>query len=178
MADRNTLVTMHYNGFVFIDENISFSFNETDTVMFKLHRSSDIRHLKDRIEKKVNRLVQDITYRQPLPNGVDGGVFYVMMQIDTDNTVKSMFQCHYTMPQLKTIEIYVRLEDEAYPTQSSYSHQYEVSQINDEEITQNNEPFIRNEEVGEYSDDELDDIHFEDLFGDDDDEGHDELMQS
>ncbi|CAK8576734.1 unnamed protein product [Lathyrus sativus] len=169
---------MHYNGSVFTDENIGFSFNRTDTVMFKLHRSSDIRHLKDRIEKKVNRSVQDITYRQPIRNGVDDDVFYVMMQIDTDSAVKSMFQCHYTMPQLKTIELYVRLEDEAYPTQSSYSHQYGVSQTTDDEITQNNEPFIRNEEVGEYSDDELDDVRFEDLFGDDDDDGHDELMQS
>ncbi|CAK8539710.1 unnamed protein product [Lathyrus sativus] len=74
------------------------------------------------------------------------------------------------MPHLKTIELYVRLDDEAYPTQSSYSHQYGVSQTTDEEIMQNNEPFIRDEEVGEYSDDELHDVHFEDLFDDGDEE--------
>ncbi|XP_050916234.1 uncharacterized protein LOC127131352 [Lathyrus oleraceus] len=76
-----------------------------------------------------------------------------MTPIETDEDVKSMFQCHITLSQLPTIEIYVRLvenleeqpshnenleeqlthnENLCYPTQFVQSHKYGMSQAIDE----------------------------------------------
>ncbi|KAI5421231.1 hypothetical protein KIW84_044895 [Lathyrus oleraceus] len=167
--------------------------------MFKIHINSDFHHLKDRIEKKLQRYVEDIIYRHPLFNGDDNTVFYIMTPIETDEDVKSMFQCHVTLSQLPTIEIYVRLvenleeqpshnedveeqpthnENLGYPTQSVQSRDYGVSQAIDEEPTQNNEPFIPNEEVGENSEDDLEEVRFEDLFGVSDDDGNEDIFNT
>ncbi|XP_050875427.1 uncharacterized protein LOC127079059 [Lathyrus oleraceus] len=122
-----------------------------------------------------------------------------MTPIETDEDVKSMFQCHITLSQLPTIEIYVRLvenleeqpshnenveeqpthnENLCYPTQSVQSHDYRMSQAIDEEPTQNNEPFIPNEEVGENSEDDLEEVRFEDLFGVSDDDGNEDIFDT
>ncbi|XP_050908317.1 uncharacterized protein LOC127121936 [Lathyrus oleraceus] len=161
--------------------------------MSKIHINSDYFHLKDRIEKKLQRYVEDIIYRQPLFNGDDNTVFHIMIPIKTDEDVRSMFQCHVTLSQLPSIEIYVRLVDipeeqpsdnveeqpsHCYPTQFVQSHDYGMSQAIDEEPTQNNEPFIPNEEVGENSEDDLEDIRFEDLFGVSDDDGNEEILDT
>ncbi|CAK8565127.1 unnamed protein product [Lathyrus sativus] len=45
-----------------------------------------------------------------------------------------------------------------------------MSQTSDDEPTQNNEPFIPNEEVGEASDDDLQEVRMQDIFGNNDDE--------
>lgn len=71
------------------------------------------------------------------------------------------------------IELYVCILDdvEAYLTQSSQSSQDGMSQTTHEEPTQNNEPFILSEEVDEDSEDDLEEVCFQDIFGtiDDDD---------
>ncbi|XP_050890126.1 uncharacterized protein LOC127095488 [Lathyrus oleraceus] len=103
-----------------------------------------------------------------------------MTPIENDEEVKSMFQCHITFSQLPTTEIYVRLLEnlETYPTQSIQSHQYRMSQTTDEEPTQNNEPFIQNEEVGEDSEDDQEEVQFEDLFCASDDDGNEDLIDT
>ncbi|KAI5403091.1 hypothetical protein KIW84_050615 [Lathyrus oleraceus] len=132
-------------------------------------------------------------------NGDDNTVFYIMTPIETDEDVKSMFQCHITLSQLPTIEIYVRLvenleeqpshnenleeqpthnENLSYPTQSIQSHKYGMSQAIDEEPTQNNEPFISNEEVGENNEDDLEEVRFEDLFGVSDDDDNEDIFDT
>ncbi|KAI5409504.1 hypothetical protein KIW84_055074 [Lathyrus oleraceus] len=166
MDERNLAVSIHYNGTIFTDINEGFSFSDTSIHLFKIHINSDFHHLKDRIEKKLQSRVEEIIYRHPLINGEDDSVFYVMTPIENDEQVKSMFQCHITFSQLSTIEIYVRLFEhlETYPTQSIQSHQYGMSQTTDDEPTQNNEPFIPNEEVGGDSEDDQEEVRFEDLF--------------
>ncbi|XP_050875705.1 uncharacterized protein LOC127079353 [Lathyrus oleraceus] len=112
-----------------------------------------------------------------------------MTPIETDRDVKSMFQCHITFSQLPTIEIYVCLvenleeqptqnENPSYPMQSIQSHQYGRSQAIDEEPTQNNEHFIPNEEVGENSEDDQEEVRFEDLFGVSDDDGNEDIFDT
>ncbi|KAI5429377.1 hypothetical protein KIW84_034111 [Lathyrus oleraceus] len=103
-----------------------------------------------------------------------------MTPIENDEDVKSMFQCHITFSQLPTIEIYVRLLQnlEPYPTQSIQSHQYGMSQTIDEEPTQNNEPFIPNEEVGDNSEDDQEEVRFEDLFGASNDDGNEDIIDT
>ncbi|CAK8542955.1 unnamed protein product [Lathyrus sativus] len=51
-----------------------------------------------------------------------------------------------------------------------------MSQSTDEELMQNNEPFILNEEVSEYSEDELHEVHLEDLFGSSVDKHNEDLV--
>lgn len=109
MAQRNLIVSIHSEGSLFTDPSEGFSFCNTNLHMFKIHINSDFHHLKDRIEKKLQRYVEDIIYHHPLFNGDDNTVFYIMTPIETDEDVKSMFQCHVTLSQLPTIEIYVRL---------------------------------------------------------------------
>ena len=170
MALRNVIVTAHYNGTIFNDVNIGFSFVNTTIKRFKIHVNSDLLHLKERIEQKIQLSVREIIYRLPLFNGDDGGVFYVMKPLEDNDGVRVMFDCHTVFGQLESIELYVHVVPvEADQMQESQQHQYGMSQPTDEELTQNNEPFIANEEVGEYSDDELGEIQYEDLFGDDDD---------
>ncbi|XP_050909859.1 uncharacterized protein LOC127123699 [Lathyrus oleraceus] len=122
-----------------------------------------------------------------------------MTPIETHEDVKSMFQCHIALSQLPTIEIYVRLvenleeqpshnenleeqpthnENLCYPTQSVQSHEYGMSQAIDEEPTQNKEPFIPNEEVGDNSEDDLEEVRFEDLFGVSDDDGNEYIFDT
>ncbi|XP_050895856.1 uncharacterized protein LOC127102541 [Lathyrus oleraceus] len=199
MAQRNLIVSIHSEGPLFTDPSEGFSFCNTNLTMFKIHINSDFHHLKDRIEKKLQRYVEDIIYRQPLSNGDDNTVFYIMTPIETDEDVRSMFQCHVTLSQLPNIEIYVRLvdnleeqpshneyveeqpthnENHGYPTQFVQSHDYGMSQAIDEEPTQNNEPFIPNEEVGENSKDNLEEVRFEDLFGVSDDDGNEDIFNT
>lgn len=91
MAERNLVVSIHYNGTIFADIYEGFSFRNTNIHLFKIHINSDILHLKDRIEKKLQSRVEEIIYRHPLINGDDDTVFYVMTPIDNDKQVKSMF---------------------------------------------------------------------------------------
>ena len=111
MAQRNLIVSIHSEGSLFTCSNEGFSFCNTNVTMFKIHINSDYFHLKDRIEKKLQRYVEDIIYRQPLFNGDGNTVFHIMTPIKTDEDVRSMFQCHVTLSQLPNIEIYVRLVD-------------------------------------------------------------------
>ncbi|XP_050875931.1 uncharacterized protein LOC127079592 [Lathyrus oleraceus] len=180
MTQRNLVVSIHSNGSIFTDVNEGFSFSNTNVHLFKIHINSDFHHLKDRIEKKLQSCVEDIIYRHPLINGDDDTVFYVMAPIENDEDVKSMFQCHIPFSQLPTIEIYVRLLEnlETYPTQSIQSQQYGMSQTIDEEPTQNNEPFIPNEEVSDNSEDDQEDVRFEDLFGVSDDDGNEDIIDT
>lgn len=94
--------------------------------------------------------------------------------------LSQMFQCHITFSQLPAIEIYVRLPEnlKTYPTQSIQSHQYRMSQTIDEEPTQNNEPFIPNEEVGNNREDDQEEVRFEDLFGASDDDGNEDIIDT
>ncbi|KAI5427527.1 hypothetical protein KIW84_032795 [Lathyrus oleraceus] len=122
-----------------------------------------------------------------------------MTPIETDEDVKSMFQCHITLSQLPIIEIYVHLvenleeqpshnenleeqpthnENLCYPTQFVQTYEYGMSQAIDEEPTQNNEPFIPNEEVGENNEDDLEEVRFEDLFGVSDDDGNEDIFDT
>ncbi|XP_050876622.1 uncharacterized protein LOC127080336 [Lathyrus oleraceus] len=53
-----------------------------------------------------------------------------------------------------------------------------MSQTTDDEPNQNNEPFIPNEEVGEDSEDDQEEVRFEDLFGASDDDGNEDLIDT
>lgn len=50
-----------------------------------------------------------------------------------------------------------------------------MSQTIDDEPTRNNEPFIPNEEVSEDSEDDLEEVRLEDLFGNKGDDGNKDL---
>lgn len=86
----------------------------------------------------------------------------------------------FTFSQVSTIEIYVCLLEhlKTYLTQSTQSHHYGMSQTTDEEPTQNNEPFIPNEEVGKDSEDDQEEVCFKDLFGTSDDDDNGDLINT
>lgn len=79
MFDRNVVVATHYNGSIFTDPNVGFTFCNTDTVVFKLHHNFDFGHLKNLIETKLQRPVQEIIYRQTLDNRDGDFACYVML---------------------------------------------------------------------------------------------------
>lgn len=178
MSERNVIVASHFNGSIYTDPNVGFAFCNTETVVFKLHLNSDFAHLKSRIETKLGRPVQEIIYRQPWHN--EDGEFecYVMTPINTDDEVNLMFRCHSAFSQSNTIELYLRLQEieAVYPTQSSRSEHYDVSETIAEDQSQNNEPFIPTEEVGEDTEDELDEVRLEHLFGASDDEDDEDAI--
>ncbi|CAK8578221.1 unnamed protein product [Lathyrus sativus] len=177
MSQRNIITTCHFNGVVSTNTPVGFSFNNTDTYAFKIHVNSDFFHFKDRMETKLARCVEEIIYRHPTLNEDDCMIFYIMTPIKTDEDVKAMFRCHVMFGQLPTIEVYVRLvqNPETFPTQETQSHWYGMSQTSDDEPTQNNLPFIPNEEVGEPSDDDiLEEIRMQDIFGNSDDEDNED----
>ncbi|CAK8568005.1 unnamed protein product [Lathyrus sativus] len=178
MSQRNIIFTCHFNGVVLTNSPVGFSFSNTDTYTFKIHVNSDFFHFKDRIGKKLERCVEEIIYRRPLHNGDDCTIFYVMTPIRNDEDVEKMFQCHMMFGQLPTIELYIRLLDntETFPTQETQSHRYRMSQTSDDEPTQNNQPFIPNEELGEASDDDLQEVRMQDIFGNSDDKDDEDII--
>ncbi|CAK8543700.1 unnamed protein product [Lathyrus sativus] len=130
------------------------------------------------MEKKLARSVEEIIYRHPTLNEDDCIIFYIMTPIRNDEDVEEMFWCHMMFGQLPTIELYVRLLDnpETFPTQETQSHWYGMSQTSDDEPTQNNLPFIPNEEVGEASDDDIQEVRMQDIFRDSDDKDNEDIV--
>ncbi|XP_058787050.1 uncharacterized protein LOC131661500 [Vicia villosa] len=170
MAQRNIICSVHYNGVISNDLTNGFSFSNTETKRFKVHCRADFMHLKERIETKLQLPVSEIIYRLPLFNGDSGIIFYVMKPIEDEDGVKVMFECHNSFAPLDDMELYVHIVSPPInQSQESHSHQYGLSQPTDEEPTQNNEPFIPDEQVDEYSEDEIQEVQYEDLFGDDND---------
>ncbi|CAK8571549.1 unnamed protein product [Lathyrus sativus] len=177
MSLRNLILTCHYNGVFTTNSPDGFSFSNTDTYAFKIHVNSDFSHLKDRMEKKLTRSVSEIFYRHPTLIEDERTIFYLMTPIRNDEDVIAMFRCHTMFDNLHTIELYVRLIDnpETFPTQETQSHCYGYSQTSNDEPTQNNLPFIPNEEVGEASDDDIQEAKMQDIFGDSDDEDNEDM---
>lgn len=97
MAQKNLVVSIHYNGSIFTDVNEGFLFNNTNVHLFKIHINFDFHHLKDRTEKKLQSCVEDIIYRHALNNGDDDTVFYVMTPIENDKDVKSNVSMSYNI---------------------------------------------------------------------------------
>ncbi|XP_058774399.1 uncharacterized protein LOC131648681 [Vicia villosa] len=159
MAQRNFIVTMHYNGYIINDLTNGFSFSNTETIRFKVHCMSDFMHLKEHIETKLQLFVIEIIYLLPLFKGDNDNIFYIMKKIEDDDAVNVMFECHNSFAPLDSLESYVRIVGaDLNQTQESHSHKYGLSQPTNEEPTQNNEPFIPNEEVDEYNDDEIHEV--------------------
>ncbi|CAK8565291.1 unnamed protein product [Lathyrus sativus] len=178
MSQRNVILTCHYNSVFSTNSPDGFSFSNTDTYAVKIHVNSDFFHLKDRMEKKLTRSVEEIFYRHPTLNEDERTIFYLMTPIRNDEDVIAMFRCHTMFGNLHTIELYVRLLDnpETFPTQETQSHCYGYSQTSDDEPKQNNFPFIPNEEVGEASDDDIQEVRMQDIFGDSDDEDNEDMV--
>src|SRR3954468_4940166 len=133
MAQRNIICLVHYNGVISNDLTNGFSFSNTETKRFKVHCRVDFMHLKEQIESKLQLPVSEIIYRLPLFTGDNGNILYVMKQIEDDDGVKVMIECHNSFAPLDSIELYVRIVSPAVnQSQESHSHQYGLSQPTDE----------------------------------------------
>ncbi|KAI5392711.1 hypothetical protein KIW84_060035 [Lathyrus oleraceus] len=118
---------------LFRDVNVGVIFQNTNVQQLKIHPRSNYTRLKERLENKLQQQINDIYYRYPVFN--DGvNVTYTTTKIEDDNDVGLMFQCHSTYNLSDVIELYVCLVDNdegdqvTYLTQTSQSHQYQMSQ--------------------------------------------------
>lgn len=134
MAQNNIIVQIHYNGSIFPDVNVGVIFQNTNVQQINIHPRSNYMRLKERLENKLQQQITDIYYRYPCFNDGVSIVTYTTTKIEDDNDVGLMFQCHSTYNLSNVIELYVCLVDNdegdqlTYPTQTSQSHQYQMSQ--------------------------------------------------
>lgn len=153
MAQNNITVQIHYNGSIFPDVNVGVIFQNKNVQQLKIHPRSNYTHLKERLENKLQQQISDIYYRYPCFNDDFNSVTYTTTKIEDDNNVGLMFQCHSTYNLSGVIELYVCLVDHnegvqvTYPTQTSQSHQYQMSQETILSLTP-----VPDEDVGDDSD--------------------------
>lgn len=134
MAQNNITVQIHYNGSIFPDVNVGVIFQNTNVQQINIHPGSNYMRLKERLENKLQQQITDIYYRYPCFNDGVSSVTYTTTKIEDDNDLGLMFQCHSMYNLSNVIELYVCLVDNdegdqlTYPTQTSQSHQYQMSQ--------------------------------------------------
>lgn len=134
MAQNNIIVQVHYNGSIFPNVNVEVIFQNTNVQQLKIHPISNYTRLKERLENKLQQQIYDVYDRYPCFNDGDNSVTYTTTKIEDDNDVKLMLQYHSTYNLSSVIELYVCLVDHnegpqvTYQTQTSQSHQYQMSQ--------------------------------------------------
>ncbi|KAI5404261.1 hypothetical protein KIW84_051420 [Lathyrus oleraceus] len=138
-------------------------FQNTNVQQLKIHPRSNYMRLKERLENKLQQQITDIYYRYPCFNDGVNNVTYTTTKIEDDNDVGLMFQCHSTYNLSDVIKLYVCLVDSdegdqvTYLTQTSQSHQYQMSQETILSLTQVPETILSltpvpDEDVGDDSD--------------------------
>ncbi|KAI5408799.1 hypothetical protein KIW84_054585 [Lathyrus oleraceus] len=135
------------------DVSVGVISQNANVQQLKIHLRSNYMRLKERLENKFQQQITDIYCRYPCLNDGVNSVTYTTTEIEDDNDVGLMFQCHSTYNLSNVIELYICLVDHnegdqvTYPTQTSQSHQYQMSQETILSLTP-----VPDEDVGDDSD--------------------------